>query len=59
VLRLPRPQRARHVGLVLAGRNRESLLTSALVETARGLDLDRQLSTSMRRLLAELAAAGT
>jgi DNA-binding transcriptional LysR family regulator len=51
VLRLPRPRRARHVGLVLAGRGRESLLTSALVETAQGLDLDRQLRTAMRRTL--------
>lgn len=43
VLRLPRPRRSYHVGLVLAGRGPESLLARALVEIINGRDLRRRL----------------
>lgn len=44
VLDLPTPRRTFTVGLVLAGHGPESLLGRALVEVARGLDLERNRS---------------
>lgn len=49
VLSLPRPQRAFHVGLVLAPRDPQSMLARALVETVQGLDLHRQLDDTLRQ----------
>jgi DNA-binding transcriptional LysR family regulator len=51
VLPLPRPRRSFHVGLVLAGTGPESLLASALVDTARQQDLHHQLDRAVRRRL--------
>lgn len=46
---LPRPARSFHVGLVLAGRDLESMLARALVETARTVDMSRQLDEALAR----------
>jgi DNA-binding transcriptional LysR family regulator len=43
VLPLPQPKRSFHVGLVLAGSGPEPLLARALVDTARQVDLRREL----------------
>jgi DNA-binding transcriptional LysR family regulator len=43
VMPLPRPKRSFHVGLVLAGSGPEPLLARALVDTARQVDLQREL----------------
>jgi DNA-binding transcriptional LysR family regulator len=47
VLRLPRPRRDYHVGLVLAAREPGSLLARALVEVARDVDVSNLLAPSM------------
>ena len=52
VLRLPRPKRPYHVGLVLAGRHRESMLARAVVDMARQIDIGRELDQSMTARLA-------
>lgn len=49
LLALPKPRRAFHVGLVLAGREMESLLARALVETALTVDLSSRLDESVAR----------
>lgn len=51
VLPLPRSKRSLHVGLVLAGTLPESLLASALVETARQLNIHHQIDQAVARLL--------
>lgn len=48
---LPRPTKPYHVGLVLAGREPESMLARALVDTARRVDLRHVLDQAMRRAL--------
>lgn len=49
-LRLPRPNRDYHVGLVLASREPGSMLARALVETAREVDVHAHLAQAMARL---------
>jgi DNA-binding transcriptional LysR family regulator len=48
---LPRPARSFHVGLVLAGQGRESMLASALVDVARAADVRGQLNQGVSELL--------
>jgi DNA-binding transcriptional LysR family regulator len=49
VIRLPRPRRTLHVGLVLGSRDAGSLLTRALVETATSVDVRAALAEVMAR----------
>lgn len=51
VLPLPRPTRSFRVGLVLAGREPESMLARSLVDIAGQLDLHKQLDEAVRRLV--------
>lgn len=51
VIPLPRPKRSFHVGLVLAGRGPESLLTRAIVENAREVDMRRELDRAVSQRL--------
>lgn len=51
LLQLPPSGRTYHVGLALAGSQRESLLAQALVEVAREADLARRLDESIREHL--------
>lgn len=46
---LPRPRRVFHVGLVLAGRDQESLLTRALLDTATRVDMGKRLEEALDR----------
>ena len=50
VLRLPRPKRSFHVGLVLACHGPESMLARALADTARQVDMRRELDASVTDL---------
>ncbi|MDN5855832.1 MAG: LysR family transcriptional regulator [Actinomycetia bacterium] len=47
VVPLPRPKRSHHVGLVLAGSGPETLLASALVDTACQMTVDHELDEAM------------
>lgn len=50
VVPLPRPKRAQHVGLVLAGSGPENLLVRALVDTACQMTADHELDEAMNLL---------
>ncbi|MFC7221221.1 LysR family transcriptional regulator [Streptomyces polyrhachis] len=56
VIPLPRPKRSFHVGLVLAGRDQESMLARSLVDTAHHVDIHRVLDRALARRLTPLPA---
>ncbi|GGK42347.1 LysR family transcriptional regulator [Nocardia camponoti] len=56
IIPLPQPRRSFHVGLVLAGREPQSMLGTALVDTVAELDIEGQLARAVAIRLEELGS---